>query len=183
MPIHDWGRVDAGIFHDFHVGWIAAIRDVLNNGGLPADYYAFAEQIAGSLGPDVLTLQANGAGATASPTFPVMAVSLWRPHPAKVRFTASTMMDEYVLKQKTLVIRHYSDDRIIALVEIVSPGNKASRHAPAHSSRRQRTQFIADTTCWSSTCNRPPGGTPTAFTERFGVRSPTRLTKRLGTSR
>jgi hypothetical protein len=28
-----------------------------------------------------------------------------------------------------LVIRHSSDDRIIALIEIVSPGNKTSRHA------------------------------------------------------
>src|SRR5438477_9559377 len=38
-------------------------------------------------------------------------------------------MNQYVLKQKTLVIRHISGDRIVALVEIVSPGNKASRHA------------------------------------------------------
>jgi hypothetical protein len=48
--------------------------------------------------------------------------------PPKVRFTATTEMDEYVLKQKTLVVRHSTDDRIIALVEVVSPGNKASRH-------------------------------------------------------
>jgi hypothetical protein len=38
-------------------------------------------------------------------------------------------MDEYVLKQNTLVIRRTSGDRIVALVEIVSPGNKASRQA------------------------------------------------------
>jgi hypothetical protein len=38
-------------------------------------------------------------------------------------------MDEYVLKQRKLVIRHSTDDRIVALIEIVSPGNKASRHA------------------------------------------------------
>jgi hypothetical protein len=38
-------------------------------------------------------------------------------------------MDDYVSKQRTLVIRHASDDRVIALLEIVSPGNKASRHA------------------------------------------------------
>jgi hypothetical protein len=38
-------------------------------------------------------------------------------------------MDEYVQKQRTLVIRHGTDDRIVALAEIVSPGNKASRHA------------------------------------------------------
>jgi hypothetical protein len=38
-------------------------------------------------------------------------------------------MDEYVSKQRTLAIRHVSDDRIVALIEIVSPGNKSSRHA------------------------------------------------------
>jgi hypothetical protein len=38
-------------------------------------------------------------------------------------------MDDYVLKRRTIVIRHVSDDRIIALLEIVSPGNKSSRHA------------------------------------------------------
>jgi hypothetical protein len=27
MPIHDWTRVDAGIFHDFHLAWIAEIRE------------------------------------------------------------------------------------------------------------------------------------------------------------
>ena len=24
MPVHDWTRVDAGLFHDFHQGWTAA---------------------------------------------------------------------------------------------------------------------------------------------------------------
>jgi hypothetical protein len=26
MPVHDWTRVDAGVFHDFHQRWIGAIR-------------------------------------------------------------------------------------------------------------------------------------------------------------
>src|SRR5262249_54693463 len=32
-------------------------------------------------------------------------------------------------KRRTVVIRHVSGDRIVALLEIVSPGNKASWHA------------------------------------------------------
>ena len=47
MPIHDWTRVPAGIFHHFHGRWIAAICDALNEGLLPGDYYALAEQVAG----------------------------------------------------------------------------------------------------------------------------------------
>src|SRR3954447_8617745 len=40
MPIHDWTRVDAGIFHAFHHGWIEELSRRLNRGLLPEDYYA-----------------------------------------------------------------------------------------------------------------------------------------------
>src|SRR5436309_163124 len=60
MPIHDWTRVDAGIFHHFHHGWIEEIARALNAGLLPEDHYAMAEQFAAGLGPDVLTLQGTG---------------------------------------------------------------------------------------------------------------------------
>ena len=56
MPVHDWTRVNAGIFHDFHETWIIELKRALNGGILPADYYALAEQVAGSSAPDVLTL-------------------------------------------------------------------------------------------------------------------------------
>jgi hypothetical protein len=131
MPIHDWSRVNAGTFHHFHSLWMPEISNALNNGVLPPDYYAMAEQIAGPFGPDVITLQTvNGNGtnrpsATGSPPGPI-ALAAAAP---KVAYVAEAEMDEYVRKQRTLVIRHASDDRIIALVEIVSPGNKASRHA------------------------------------------------------
>jgi hypothetical protein len=96
MPIHDWTRVDAGIFHDFHHEWISTIKRALNAGLLPPDHYALAEQIAGGLGPDVLTLQGPTDGA---------------PPGAKV-----------------IAIRHASNHRVVAVVEIVSPGNKSNRH-------------------------------------------------------
>jgi hypothetical protein len=130
MPIHAWNRVSAGIFHDFHQAWIAEIRNALNESVLPSDYYALIEPVAGHLEPDVLALQALGDGdedgAPLSPGSGLTTVALV---PPRVRFTATTEMDEYVLKQKTLVIRHSGGDRVVALVEIVSPGNKASRHA------------------------------------------------------
>ena len=56
MPIHDWTRVDAGIFHHFHVSWIDEIAGALNSGLLPRDFYALVEQISGNISPDVLTL-------------------------------------------------------------------------------------------------------------------------------
>src|SRR5262245_2523591 len=58
MPVHDWSRVPAGIFHDFHAELIIRIKHILNEGILPPDYYALAEQVAAGLGPDVLSLHA-----------------------------------------------------------------------------------------------------------------------------
>lgn len=128
MPVHDWSRVEHGIFHDFHHAWIAEIRKTLNKGVLPPDYYALSEQYAGSWGPDVLTLHSNGkqpspranGGGTVAPTVAVA--------PPKVRLVATTEMEHYAAKQKTVVIRHSSDDRVVAMIEVVSPGNKSSRH-------------------------------------------------------
>lgn len=131
MPIHDWTRVTAGTWHDFHLAWIAEIRNALNDGLLPADYYAQAEQIAGPLGPDVLTLQetdlpANGPVSHGSERNGGVTVATV---PPRMRLTAEAEMNDYVLKRRTLVIRHASGDRIVALLEIVSPGNKSARHA------------------------------------------------------
>lgn len=126
MPIHDWSRVSAGTFHDFHVAWTIELRNALNERVLPPGYYAMAEQIAGPVGPDVLALEAaepdddepatGGSGAIALATAP-----------PRVRFTAVAEQDAYLVKQKAVVIRHQSGDRVVALIEIVSPGNKGSR--------------------------------------------------------
>jgi hypothetical protein len=94
MPVHDWTRVDAGIFHHFHISWIADIAGALNSGLLPPEYYALAEQLAGGPG-----------------------------------LTVRAAIDEYAARRRTVVIRHVSLHRVVALVEILSPGNKASCHA------------------------------------------------------
>lgn len=133
MPIHDWTRVSAGTWHAFHVGWTAEIQATLNEGLLPPEYYAQAEQIAGPLGPDVLTLQetefsSNGTHATQSSNGGTGGVAV-AIAPPRMRMTAEAEMDDYVLKRRTIVIRHASGDRIVALLEIVSPGNKSARRA------------------------------------------------------
>src|ERR1017187_6841947 len=57
MPVHDWTRVEAGIFHAFHHDWITELARALNRGILPEAFYALPEQHAAGFGPDVLTLQ------------------------------------------------------------------------------------------------------------------------------
>lgn len=126
MPVHDWARIDAGIFHDFDHEWISTIKRALNGGVLPPDHYALAEQIAGGLGPDVLTLQGptNGAAVGGDPPGGVSLATA----PPKVHYHTKTEVDLYAAKAKVVAIRHTSNHRVVAIVEIVSPGNKSSRN-------------------------------------------------------
>lgn len=127
MPMHQWNKVPDGIYHAFHHGWIWAISDDLNSRRLPKDYYALPEQIASGLGPDVLALQAGDQAARESVSGgngPV--ATAIRP---KARFVLEAEGDFYRRKKSSIAIRHVSGDRVVAVLEIVSPGNKATAHA------------------------------------------------------
>jgi hypothetical protein len=131
MPVHDWTRVGAGIFHHFHHSWIEEIQRTLNSGLLPADYYAMQEQHAAGFGPDVLALQSitDGDGDQSSSRSTSNGGVGLMLAPPKIPLTAETDMEFYRRKKNTVVVRHVSGDRIVAMVEIVSPGNKAGRNA------------------------------------------------------
>jgi hypothetical protein len=47
----------------------------------------------------------------------------------RTRFMAESDAEFYRRKKSSVVVRHVSGDRIVSMVEIVSPGNKSSRHA------------------------------------------------------
>lgn len=123
MPIHDWTRVSAGTFHDFHCSWIPEIRNRLRTGILPEPFYAQVEPSTGGTVADVLTLQGGGEAREEEEAEGV-AVAL---APPKVRLTATLEADLYAGRARPIVVRHGSDDRIVALIEILSPGNKAAR--------------------------------------------------------
>lgn len=128
MPIHDWTRVDAGIFHAFHHDWITEIARALNRGLLPADYYALPEQLAGGLGPNILALRRPGTnGATPAPPTPDGGIAL-AVAPPKVRFRMRSEANRYAAKAKAVVIRHVTNHQVVALAEIVSPGNKNNQN-------------------------------------------------------
>lgn len=131
MPIHDWTRVSAGTWHDFHAAWITEIRNALNGGLLPPEYYAQAEQVVGPMGPDVLTLQEpdsprNGKHAPSATDTGTVGLAI-ATAPPRTRHTAEAEMNDYVLKRRTIIVRHSSGDRVVALIAIVSPGNKAAQ--------------------------------------------------------
>lgn len=121
MPMHDWTRVDAGLYHAFHHGWIEELARALNRGVLPANFFALPEQnIRGPI-PDVLALRHTGSD-QAGPTSGGVAVA---DRPPRTRFTHRTETDAYARKASHIAVRH-RHGQIVAVIEIVSPGNKAS---------------------------------------------------------
>jgi hypothetical protein len=129
MPIHDWSRVDAGIFHHFHQSWTIEISNALNAGILPSGFFALAEQIISGPIPDVVTLQRKPPAAEPrGPSGPMGGGIAVADAPPKARFIRSAEADVYAQRANRVVIRHSLGD-VIAVIEIVSPGNKSSRHA------------------------------------------------------
>jgi hypothetical protein len=135
MPIHDWTRVEAGIFHDFHHALIEQIKRDLNTRVPPCDYYALAEQYASGFGPDVLTLSApegdsrnelNDDNSRGSSSSSGQGVLIARPQASLI---AETEMEFYRRKQNRVTVRHVSGDRIVAVIEVVSQGNKSTSNA------------------------------------------------------
>lgn len=124
MPIHDWTRVDAGTFHDFHQGWTIEIRNRLNGGILPDGYFAMADQRVSGPEPDVVALRLRGpepeGGLVVAETPPRIKQA------ARIETGAAL----YARKADRIAIRH-GLGRVVAMIEIVSPGNKDSRHAIA----------------------------------------------------
>lgn len=130
MAVHDWSKVTAGTFHHFHQTWITALSDRLNDGLLPDGYYVMAEQVAGRPHPDVLALEEFGPPAdwlgNAGETNTAVALAT---HPPKVRYTQDAEATMYAAKADRIAIYHTSGDRVVAFIEIVSPGNKRSQLA------------------------------------------------------
>jgi hypothetical protein len=124
MPVHDWTKVDAGTFHSFHNAWITHLMGKLNGGVLPDGYYALSEQHSSGLIPDVLTLNLPDADPTSDPAPHGGGITLADAPPRIGRKLVADPKAVYRARRRTLTIRHASGHRIVAFLEIVSPGNK-----------------------------------------------------------
>jgi len=128
MPMHDWKRVDPNDYHHFHCSWIIALSNALNNGLLPAGFFALAEHSTPPIVPDVVTLttpnnppgklprRANTAGGG-------LAVAS---HPTSIIATA---VGKSIVRAnpRRIVVQHARNRQIVAVIEIVSPSNKSSK--------------------------------------------------------
>lgn len=124
MPIHDWTRVDAGLFHDFHQGWTVSLGNALN-ALLPSRYFALVEQrVAGPIA-DVLTLELSpGTGEDSDDSGGIAVATA----PVRTDLTQRAEAEVYAGLANRVTIRD-RHGRVLAIIEIVSPGNKGGQSA------------------------------------------------------
>lgn len=127
MPMHDWTRVKAGTYHNFHVLWTSNITNRLNAGLLPEGFFAMAEQIVGRPETDVVTLQTSARSKRPPTSNGGVSIAPVRP---KTRFVLRIAPDQerYARKANRIAIHHELGD-VVAVIEIVSPGNKDRKHS------------------------------------------------------
>jgi len=123
MPVHDWSKVSDGEFHAFHGYLIHELARSLNRDYLPGNYYALPEQHGIGLIPDVLTLKT-------CPEFEEYAkddsgggVALAEP---RLEVQCEMDNDFYSRKNRSVSVRRSDGRQLVAVIEVVSPGNKDS---------------------------------------------------------
>jgi hypothetical protein len=122
MPIHDWTRVPAGVYHDFHQVWTIELRNRLNGGVLPEGYYAMADQRVSGPEPDEIALRLGGPGPTGG-----LAVAT-RPPRVKQAARGSAEAARDAMKADRIAIREEMG-RVVAMIEVVFPGKKDRKSA------------------------------------------------------
>jgi hypothetical protein len=125
MPIHNWSRIPSGLFHDFHQTWCIHIKSALNSGLLPKGLSALVEQRAGPKEADVLAIESFRLGGKPGIKDDGGLLTLDPPSTSIVRKTTNEI---YADRSNRIVVKHHLG-RIVAIIEILSPGNKDSRAA------------------------------------------------------
>jgi hypothetical protein len=122
MPMHDWKRVPATIYHHFHQQWTISICNALNVGLLPRGYSALVEQYSSGLDSDELAVQRRTQRPSAAR---VRTTTLETPH---TRMTVRPREARLHERANRVVVRHHLGD-VVCAIELVSPGNKADKIA------------------------------------------------------
>ncbi len=124
MPLHDWTRVPSGLFHDFHQSWSIRIKDGLNGGRLPRGFAALVEQRSGPRESDVLAIEARAR----RPRWEVETGGVAAMEPPSTKMIRRTDKEIYAGRANRIVVRRHLG-RVVAVIEIISPGNKDTRSA------------------------------------------------------
>src|SRR5262249_6145633 len=96
----------------------------LNMGGLPPGYFALPEQSIRGPIPDVLTLSLSTGAEEKSDSSAGLAVA---EVPPRTRLVRRNEVENYARKADRISV-HHRHGHVVAVLEIVSPGNKAIRN-------------------------------------------------------
>lgn len=140
MPLHDWKRVSAGTFHILHSDWTIGLYHALNAGILPNGFYATVEQRAlGGIVPDLLALESRPeSNSYHGPVEGGGVATLLAPPRLEV---AADFEAEEARTTRVVAVRRTPGDRLAAVIEIVSSGNKESAHAVRSFTRKVAELF------------------------------------------
>jgi hypothetical protein len=114
------------MFHDFHQTWTVQIKTVLNTGLLPKGLTALVEQKAKDCQqwqPDVLAIESNRSREAQIDDGGGLIVL----DPPTTELVFRTDEQLYSDRANRVVIKHHMG-KTVAVVELVSPGNKSSQH-------------------------------------------------------
>jgi hypothetical protein len=126
VPIRDWTRPPVGLYHHFHQSWAVNLAEALNSGVLPGGYLALVDQRAVGVDPDVLALRKGPRARRPADSSGGVAVA---DAPPTARFvTRETDREVYASRANRVAVRNPLGE-LVAIIEIVSPGYKDSRHA------------------------------------------------------
>jgi hypothetical protein len=165
MPVHEWTKVDAGLFHDFHQRWTVSLCDALNDARLPHDFFALIEQSIRGPVPDLLTLKLAPSEDEGSEHGRGSAVVT---APPRTRFSHRTEAQGYLKRPIALPC--------VTVMARSSPSSRSYHQATRRAvrpcgtlSRRPRTSSIKGFTCLSSICILRASVTLMASQKRSGM--------------
>jgi len=130
MPMHDWSHIKSGTYHNFHLLWLAAISNRLNAGVLPDGWFAMAEQRIGGPEADVLTLSVPDAEPSEGPVGTLA--------PPRATLIERAEKVHYARKTNRIAI-HHNLGTVVAVLELVSPGNKDTKSSLRSFARKSAT--------------------------------------------
>jgi hypothetical protein len=113
VPLHDWTRVKSGTYHHFHYYWLAAIGLRLNSGLLPPGLFVKAEMSSVWLESQEVTNLSRAS----------------RSSPEANKLADTAPMRVLVQQTTRRLAVHSGLGNIVAVIEIVSPGNKKTKSA------------------------------------------------------
>jgi hypothetical protein len=128
MPVHQWKTTPAGRYHHFHQQWMGELCDYSNDGALPKGFFSLVDDRTNEYIPDLLAIAAGPLPRTTRPSSAPTLLDARKIQPRVKYHAQESDASVYASRANRLAIRNEMGE-IVAMIELVSPGNKNSTRA------------------------------------------------------